>query len=91
MVSATGGGAQAVFTAVFEQGLGEGWIAAHDMPSGTEDDAGSFQWMHARASAAHLVLRSMTRYGAPGASRFAAVWHSQPGFIDWHDPARVRH
>lgn len=92
MVSATGSGEQAVFTAVFEQGLGSGWIAAHGMPSGTEDEVGSFQWMHARATATHLVLRSMTRYGAPhGAACFAAVWHPRSGFIDWHDPSRLPH
>jgi hypothetical protein len=43
LVSATGTSSNAVFAAVFEQGISGPWLAKHGMPSGSASNAGTFQ------------------------------------------------
>src|SRR4029077_7231825 len=43
LVSATGPSTNAIFAAVFEQGIPGGWLARHGMTSGPETNAGTLQ------------------------------------------------
>jgi CubicO group peptidase (beta-lactamase class C family) len=84
IVSATGSGSDAVFAAVFEQGISGAWMARHGMTSGPETSAGTFQNLNKTARDQKLILRSMAIYGSGNDQRYAAVWHSNPGFLKWH-------
>jgi CubicO group peptidase (beta-lactamase class C family) len=84
IVSATGPGSSAVFAAVFQQGIAGPWVARHGMPSGPVTSAGTFQNLNASALSQKLILRSMTIYGSGSNLYYAAVWHSNPGFVKWH-------
>jgi CubicO group peptidase (beta-lactamase class C family) len=84
LVSATGGSSNAVFAAVFEQGVSGAWLARHGMTSGPETSAGTFQNLNKTAHDQKLMLRSMAIYGSGNDQRYAAVWHSNPNFAKWH-------
>ena len=84
LVSATGSGNHAVFAAVFEQGIAGAWLARHGMHSGPAASAGTFQNLVATAAAQNMILRSVTIYGTGNDQRYAAVWHSNPGFVKCH-------
>src|SRR5262249_36914048 len=43
LVSATGASTNAIFAAVFEQGIASAWLARHGMTSGPEANVGTFQ------------------------------------------------
>ena len=84
LVSATGGSGNAIFAAVFEQGVPGPWFARHGMTSGPEANVGTFQNFIKAAHDQKMILRSVTIYGAANDLRYAAVWHSNPGFVKWH-------
>lgn len=84
LVSATGPAANAVFAAVFEQGVHGPWFARHGMTSGPTSSAGTFQNENTLAWNSKMILRSMAIYGTPSDRRYAAVWHSNPGYVKWH-------
>jgi len=84
LVSATGAISNAVFAAVFEQGITGSWFARHGMPSGPATNAGTFQYENAAAAAGKMMLRSVAIYGTATDRRYAAVWHPNPGYVKWH-------
>lgn len=84
LVSATGRSDNAIFAAVFEQGIAGAWSARHGMTSGPEANVGTFQQQNAAARAAKMILRSVAIYGTANDRRYAAIWHANPGFVKWH-------
>jgi Bacterial tandem repeat domain 1 len=82
IVSATGTISNAVFAAVFEQGVGGPWMARHGMTDGSAATAGTFQFENA-AAAGKMILRSVAIYGTGSDRRYAAVWHPNPGYVKW--------
>jgi CubicO group peptidase (beta-lactamase class C family) len=84
LVSATGTISNAIFAAVFEQGITGSWLAKHGMPSGPATNAGTFQYENAAAIAGKMILRSVAIYGTATDRRYAAVWHPNPGYVKWH-------
>jgi CubicO group peptidase (beta-lactamase class C family) len=84
LVSATGDAGNAIFAAVFEQGIAGAWIARHGMTSGPEANAGTFQSLNKTARDQRLILRSVAIYGSSSDRRYAAVWHANPRFVKWH-------
>src|SRR5215831_14786262 len=58
LVSATGEATNAIFAAVFEQGIAGPWLARHGMTSGLPRQAGTFQHLSVTAHDQKLVLRS---------------------------------
>ena len=84
LISATGISSNAIFAAVFEQGIPGAWLARHGMPSGPEANAGTFQNLNKTASNQKMILRSVAIYGTSSDRRYAAVWHANPGFVKWH-------
>lgn len=84
LVSATGTSGNAIFAAVFEQGIAGPWLARHGMTAGPEANAGTFQSYNKTARDGKLILRSVAIYGTAGDRRYAAVWHANPRFVKWH-------
>ncbi len=84
LVSATGTSSNAIFAAVFEQGIPGTWLARHGMTSGPESNAGTFQNLNKTARDQKMILRSVAIYGAASDRRYAAVWHANPRFVKWH-------
>lgn len=84
LVSATGTAGNAVFAAVFEQGIPGSWMARHGVTSGPQANAGTFQNINKTAQDQRMMLRSVAIYGTPGDRRYMAVWHANPGFVKWH-------
>jgi CubicO group peptidase (beta-lactamase class C family) len=84
LVSATGTANDAVFAAVFEQGITGAWFARHGMTSGPEPNVGTFQHQNKVAHDGKMILRSMAIYGTPSDRRFIGVWHANPGYTKWH-------
>ncbi len=84
LVTATGTFSNAIFAAVFEQGITGPWFARHGMPSGPAANAGTFQNENAVAAAGKMILRSVAIYGTATDRRYAAVWHPNPGYVKWH-------
>jgi CubicO group peptidase (beta-lactamase class C family) len=79
LVSATGTISDAIFAAVFEQGVVTGpWFAKHGMTSG------AFQDSNAAAAAAMQIIRSVAIYGAAADRRYAAIWHPNPVYVKSH-------
>jgi CubicO group peptidase (beta-lactamase class C family) len=91
LVSATGPIANAVFAAVFEQGIQGPWQARHGIPTGPVNQGGSFNYLNSSFAAQNLYIRSFAIYGDSNNRYYAAVWHSNPGYVKWHvhpaDPA----
>lgn len=84
LMSATGQVQNALFAAVFEQGVAGAWLARHGMTSGLPSQAGTFQNLNAPAHDQKLVLRSCAIYGTAADRRYAAVWHANPSFVKWY-------
>jgi CubicO group peptidase (beta-lactamase class C family) len=84
LVSATGTSSDAIFAAVFEQGIAGDWLARHGMTSGPEAHAGTLQNLDKIARDQKLILRSVAIYGTATDRRYAAVWHANPAFVKWH-------
>jgi CubicO group peptidase (beta-lactamase class C family) len=84
LVSATGPVGNAVFAAVFEQGIGGPWFARHGMTSGPEANVGTFQHQNKAARDGKMALRSMAIYGVAADRRYIGVWHANPGYAKWH-------
>lgn len=84
LISATGASNDAVFAAVFEQGIPGAWFARHGMTSGPEANAGTFQNLNKSAHNQKMILRSVAIYGTANDRRYAGVWHANPGFVKWH-------
>src|SRR5262249_51939154 len=59
LVSATGTSGNAIFAAVFEQGIAGAWLARHGMISGPETHAGTFQNLNKTTSDQKMILRSV--------------------------------
>ncbi|HEY6347246.1 MAG TPA: serine hydrolase [Bryobacteraceae bacterium] len=78
LVSATGTIDNAVFAAVFEQGISGAWFAKHGMTST------DFQSANAAAFAAGQMIRSFAIYGTSADRRYAGIWHPNPLFVKWH-------
>jgi CubicO group peptidase (beta-lactamase class C family) len=83
LVSATGAFADAVFAAVFEQGIAGPWQAHHGLTAGPAANAGTFQNQNQVARTQGLILRSAAIYGTAVDRRYAGVWHANPGFSKW--------
>jgi CubicO group peptidase (beta-lactamase class C family) len=83
LVSATGTSSNAIFAAVFEQGVSGAWFARHGMTSGPESTPGTFENQNKVARDKKMILRSFAIYGAANDLRYIAVWHSNPGFVKW--------
>jgi len=84
LVSATGTISNAIFAAVFEQGISGTWLAHHGITSGSESNSGTFQNLNKSAHDQNMILRSVAIYGTVQDPRYAAVWHANPGFVKWH-------
>ena len=84
LVSATGAISNAIFAAVFEQGITGAWSARHGMTSGPDANVGTFQNLNKTASDQKMILRSVAIYGTASDRRYAAVWHANAGFVKWH-------
>lgn len=84
LVSGTGQIGNAVFAAVFEQGIPGAWMARHGMPAGPEANAGTFQNLNKVARAQRMMLRSVAIYGSATDRRYMAVWHANPTNVKWH-------
>ncbi len=84
LVTGTGTAANAVFAAVFEQGVPGTWLARHGMTSGPEANVGTFQNLNKSAHSQGMVLRSVAIYGTSSDRRYMAVWHANPGYVKWH-------
>jgi Polyglycine hydrolase-like, structural repeat len=84
LVSATGAISNAIFAAVFEQGIPGAWSARHGMTSGPDANVGTFQNLNKTASDQKMILRSVAIYGTASDRRYAAVWHANSGFVKWH-------
>jgi len=93
LVSATGTLTNAVFAAVFEQGIAGPWQARHGVPGGLSNQVGSFDNLNQSFAAQGLYIRSFAIYGDSNNPYYIAVWHSNPGYVKWHvhsaDPASV--
>ena len=91
LVSATGPIANAVFAAVFEQGIAGPWQARHGVPAGLANQSGSFNYFNASFASQNLYIRSFAIYGDSANRYYIAVWHANPGYVKWHvhpaDPA----
>ena len=64
LVSASGATTNAVFAAVFEQGISGSWLARHGMTSGPEANVGTFQNLNKTARDQRMILRSFAIYGS---------------------------
>ena len=84
LVTATGQVTNAVFAAVFEQGIAGPWFARHNITSGPDTEVDTFQNQNATAHAQNMILRSVTIYGTSTDRRYAAIWHANPNFVKWH-------
>jgi hypothetical protein len=84
LVSASGTSGNAVFAAVFEQGIAGAWLARHDVTSDT------FQNLNNTARDQNMILRSVAIYGTASDRRYAAAWHANPGYVKWHVHASDR-
>jgi CubicO group peptidase (beta-lactamase class C family) len=84
IVSATGAVNNAIFAAVFEQGIGGAWLARHGMTSGPDANANTFQHFVKTAADSKLMVRSVAIYGTASDRRYAAVWHANPRYVKWH-------
>ncbi len=84
LVTATGPVQNAVFAAVFEQGISGPWVARHGMTSGPQANAGTFDNLNALAASQNQYIRSMAIYGTAQDRRYAAIWHANPVFVKWH-------
>jgi hypothetical protein len=84
IVSATGGSSNAIFAAVFEQGISGAWMARHGMTSGPDTHVGTFQNLNKTARNSKMILRSVATYGIASDQRYAAVWHANPRYLKWH-------
>lgn len=91
LVSATGAASNAIFAAVFEQGVPAPWLARHGMTLGPASHAGTFDNFNQTAVNQRLMIRSVAIYGTSGDRRYAAVWHANPIYVKWRvneaDPA----
>jgi CubicO group peptidase (beta-lactamase class C family) len=91
LVSATGPIANAVFAAVFEQGIQGPWQARHGVAAGPVNQGGSFDYLNSSFAAQNLYIRSFSIYGDSVNRYYIAVWHANPGYVKWHvhpaDPA----
>jgi len=84
LVTATGAVQNAVFAAVFEQGIAGPWFARHGVTFGPQTNAGTFENLNALAWSQNQYVRSLAIYGTPQDRRYAAIWHANPGFVKWH-------
>ncbi|HEV2237616.1 MAG TPA: serine hydrolase [Ktedonobacterales bacterium] len=84
LISATGSASNAVFAAVFEQGIVGPYLSRHAMTSGPATQSGTIQYNEAVAESSHMILRSVAIYGTVEAPRYAAVWHANPGYVKGH-------
>ena len=84
LVSATGPIANAVFAAVFEQGISGPWQARHGVPLGPANQGGSFNYFNGSFASQNLYIRSFAIYGDSANRYYIAVWHSNPGYVKWH-------
>ena len=91
IVSATGAVGNAIFAAVFEQGVQGPWLARHGMTAGPATLAGTFDSFNQTAANQRLIIRSVAIYGTPSERRYAAAWHANPIYVKWRvnpaDPA----
>jgi len=91
LVSATGAVSNAIFAAVFEQGVSGPWLARHGMTLGPATHAGTFDNFNQTAANQRLMIRSVAIYGTSGDRRYVAVWHANPIYVKWRvneaDPA----
>jgi CubicO group peptidase (beta-lactamase class C family) len=84
LVSATGPIANAVFAAVFEQGIAGPWQARHGVPAGSVNQSGSFSYYNNSFAQQNLYIRSFAIYGDSANRYYIAVWHANPGYVKWH-------
>jgi CubicO group peptidase (beta-lactamase class C family) len=84
LISATGDAGNAIFAAVFEQGISGAWFARHGMTTGPSGSAGTFAYYNALGAAQKQILRSVAIYGTASDRRYAAVWHPNPIYVKWH-------
>ena len=84
LVSATGSISNAVFAAVFEQGVPGPWQARHGVPAGPKNQSGSFDYYNSSFAQQGLYIRSFAIYGDSANRYYIAVWHANPGYVKWH-------
>ena len=75
LVSATGGGGDAVVAAVFEKGVKVGTVAKHGLTSGSDQDQSTIEFWCKKMRNDGLVLRSGSIYGSSSQRLYIAVWH----------------
>jgi CubicO group peptidase (beta-lactamase class C family) len=54
------------------------------MTSGPLTNANTFQRFNKTASDSKMILRSVAIYGTASDRRYAAVWHTNAGYVKWH-------
>jgi CubicO group peptidase (beta-lactamase class C family) len=75
LVSATGGGGNAVVAAVFEKGIKSGVVARHGLTSGSDQDQATIEFWCKKLRNDGFVLRSGSIYGSSSQRLYIAVWH----------------
>jgi CubicO group peptidase (beta-lactamase class C family) len=75
LVSATGGGGNAVVAAVFEKGVKGGVAAKHGLTSGSDQDQATMEFWCKKMRSDGFVLRSGSIYGSSSQRLYIAVWH----------------
>ena len=85
IVSATGPVDNAVFAAVYEQGVPAGWLARHNLPSGYATTPDTFEQQLALAASSNLIVHRWRSTGRQ-ATAYAAVWYPNPRYVKWHVP-----
>ena len=77
LVTATGGGADAVVAAVFEKGVAPGWVAKHGLTSGSDQNQATIEFWCRQSRRDGQVLRSGSIYGSASQRLYIAVWHKE--------------
>jgi CubicO group peptidase (beta-lactamase class C family) len=78
LVSATGGGSNAVVAAVFEKRKEDDFIAKHGLVSGSDKDKTTIEYWMKEAQRQAMVLRSGSIYGSVLQNLYIAVWQKTP-------------
>ena len=84
LLSVTGDRNNAVFAAVYEKGIPGTWKARHDMGPVQVASNLSFDEENNAARQQGLMLQQLAMYGTSNDKRYAAIWHSNPGYVKWH-------
>ena len=83
LVSATGGASDAIFAAVFENGVSSPWYARHGLSWDESAPSGSVNFENQRALDQGYIPFCLCVYGNPGDERFAGIWVKNDKPVPW--------